>query len=701
MKKHYRSRRTPVVLQASQTECGAAVLSSILGYYGASIGLDQLRDKCGIARDGCSISTLLDVAEEYGLLAEAYKMLAADLIKLAQPVVLFWNKSHFVVLNYIKRNKVYINDPGHGEYVISLDDLEKSFCGIVVAFAPSDTFKKTKVPFAGIEIIRYWMRQNKNELFSSFLFLLCGFISSLGLLVSIRLFTDGYVHMEQSSWLKPCMLIAVLSITVQVASYVVGKLNDVVYLSGVCIRDARDVFVKSIMLPIVFYAVRKKSDLVALYSRSEYIVTSIHTNLSMLIANSIMVLIFIAVTFILDKVVAVIIVMSLLGYCIVNLYYSKSNRKHVNSSSHISGHLMSHVMMIARNIESIYASGLQTKAFLKWKKLYGVKLSHQANEDMVSCRKDAVLYIFPLVSMSILSVILLVRIKQEHISLGKAMVAYVTYLYIMNYLSSASQSLTQLSHDVIPYGRYKEVASMSVDTRFTTSRELTEKRLELDYCTDRSIMVDNVSFRYTKYSENIIKDITFDARAGQHIGIVGKTGSGKSTIAKLCCGIFQPTAGCIELNGFNILDYSADRISRTVAYVSQHGSLFAGTLYQNLTANSKIIKDNDLEHVLSLCCLTDLIKDRGIYSMVKEGARNFSGGEIQRLNIASALLQNTPILVLDEATSALDSETQGKVISNLRLLDKTIIFVAHRLSTIQHCNQVFECIDGNLHICSR
>jgi ABC-type bacteriocin/lantibiotic exporter with double-glycine peptidase domain len=206
----------------------------------------------------------------------------------------------------------------------------------------------------------------------------------------------------------------------------------------------------------------------------------------------------------------------------------------------------------------------------------------------------------------------------------------------------------------------------------------------------------NVNFYYNKRAAPVLKNINLNINTGQQIALVGTTGSGKSSLAKLLCGSYAPDQGNILLAGTNICSFSATDFYKNFAYVSQEIALFSGTLYENITLGHEKLSLHKINCALQQAGLQELIAQRGLHALVTENGDNFSGGEKQRLEIARALLLDTPILILDEATSALDLITEATIIDNLRRLSKTIIYVAHRLSTIQHCDVIYVLEHGRI-----
>ena len=148
------------------------------------------------------------------------------------------------------------------------------------------------------------------------------------------------------------------------------------------------------------------------------------------------------------------------------------------------------------------------------------------------------------------------------------------------------------------------------------------------------------------------------------------------------------------LYGNDMKDCCSASLSKHISYVSQDVSLFSGTLYDNIVLHQKNVSQSEIKEAIQDACLEELVALRGLYGKSDENGNNFSGGEKQRIDVARALVQNTSILVLDEATSALDIHTEEKLINQLRKKNKTVIYVAHRLSTVQHCDQIIVMKNG-------
>ena len=202
----------------------------------------------------------------------------------------------------------------------------------------------------------------------------------------------------------------------------------------------------------------------------------------------------------------------------------------------------------------------------------------------------------------------------------------------------------------------------------------------LEHCSGR-IEMDNVTFRYAEGAPAVLDDLSLKIRPGQSVGVVGKTGCGKSTLMRLLLGFEKPQKGAVLYDGRDIETLDVASLRRNIGTVLQDGKLFTGDIFSNI--------------VVAAPWLTDDIRamPMGMNTMVSEGAGGISGGQRQRILIARAVAPKPKVLFFDEATSALDNVTQRQVSEALDRMKCTRIIVAHRLSTIRACDRII-VLDG-------
>jgi len=209
---------------------------------------------------------------------------------------------------------------------------------------------------------------------------------------------------------------------------------------------------------------------------------------------------------------------------------------------------------------------------------------------------------------------------------------------------------------------------------------------------------DRVSFAYKGSSETALKELSFTAKKGQTIGIIGGTGAGKSTLVNLIPRFYEATEGCVKVLGVDVREYPFSQLRDRIGVVPQKSVLFHGTIAENLRWGNEEASGEELMQAIELAQAADVLKDKedGLSHMVEQGGRNLSGGQRQRLAIARALVKNPDILILDDSASALDFATDARLRKALQTIaeDKTIFIVSQRTSSIQHADQIIVLEDG-------
>ena len=226
------------------------------------------------------------------------------------------------------------------------------------------------------------------------------------------------------------------------------------------------------------------------------------------------------------------------------------------------------------------------------------------------------------------------------------------------------------------------------------------KTTEMEDSNPEEAMVafENVSFAYAGSSETALSNISFQAKRGETIGIIGSTGSGKSTLVNLIPRFYDVKEGSIKVFGVDVKEYSFTQLRDKVGTVPQKAVLFHGSIEENLRWGNADASEADLWNALALAQATDVVKEKedGLHHMVEQGGKNLSGGQRQRLTIARALVKNPDILILDDSASALDFATDAKLRTALDAIaeDRTIFIVAQRTSSIAHADKIIVLEDG-------
>jgi ATP-binding cassette subfamily B protein len=218
---------------------------------------------------------------------------------------------------------------------------------------------------------------------------------------------------------------------------------------------------------------------------------------------------------------------------------------------------------------------------------------------------------------------------------------------------------------------------------------------------DGSISFEHVDFAYKSDSkEPVLKDINIDIKSGETIGIIGGTGSAKSSLVNLISRLYDVTKGILKVGGVDVRDYDMESLRNQVSVVLQKNVLFSGTIYENLRWGNKEASDEECKRAAELACADEFIKELpdGYDTYIEQGGTNVSGGQRQRLCIARALLKKPKILILDDSTSAVDTATDAKIRKAFAndIPDTTKIIIAQRISSVQSCDRIIVMDEGKI-----
>ena len=275
------------------------------------------------------------------------------------------------------------------------------------------------------------------------------------------------------------------------------------------------------------------------------------------------------------------------------------------------------------------------------------------------------------------------------------MMAFIQYAMqiIMSFLMITAISI-MLPRANVAAGRICEVLEMEPSVNDP------EDPVRPDKQEKGTVEFDHVSFAYPEAGENVINDITFKAKKGETVAIIGSTGSGKSTLINLIPRFYDVTKGCVKVDGVDVRDMTQHDLRDRIGYVPQKGVLFSGTIDSNIRYGKPEMSQEDVKLAAEIAQSDDFIeaKPEGYHALISQGGTNVSGGQKQRLSIARAIAKKPEILIFDDSFSALDFKTDSKLRQALKekTKDTTTIIVAQRISTILNADQIIVLDEGNM-----
>lgn len=332
----------------------------------------------------------------------------------------------------------------------------------------------------------------------------------------------------------------------------------------------------------------------------------------------------------------------------------------------------------------------EDKEIADFKQLNTELTSTQKRVGKISALMNPVTYVIINVAIIVLVWVGAIRVEQGIITQGAVVALY-------NYMSQILVELIKLANLIITLT--KAVAcSNRVDAVLETDSSL--ERIESDRIkTDNHIDFINVALRYKDAGEESLSNISFSVKKGETIGVIGGTGSGKTSLVGLIPHFYDCTSGAVYVDGINVKSYSPTQLREKIGIVLQKAVLFKGTIKENMLWGNSNATDEDIENALAIAQARDVVasKSNGINEMLEQGGKNLSGGQRQRLTIARALVKKPEILILDDSASALDYATDAKLRQALKELKNTTTFiVSQRTSSIMSADKIIVLDDGEI-----
>ncbi|MFC4589585.1 NHLP family bacteriocin export ABC transporter peptidase/permease/ATPase subunit [Sphaerisporangium corydalis] len=690
-------KRTPTVIQMEAVECGAASLAMILGYYGKFVPLEELRAACGVSRDGAKASSVINAARRYGLIARGFQMEAQDLRTAAKPVIIFWAFQHFLVVEGVRtrfgKEMVAVNDPASGPRLVDWEDFDSGFTGVVLTFEPSPDFRPGGRPTrVGQALLARRMPSGRAlplVLLASLLLVVPGIIGP----AFSRVYIDRILSGRDPGYLVPLLFgMGLTSVAVFVLTSVQRH-----YLLRLEIRlglvSSARFFRHLLRLPVEFFLQRRPAEVAKRVQANDTVAEILSRDLAVTAVNLVLVLFYAAILIRYDLLLGLVgVAMALLNILVLRRV-SRSRTDAVAALRADLGNLTSTTFNTLQLIETVKASGAEPNAFQRWAGFLAKAVTAKQRLGVATATLTVVPPLLAGVNSGLILLIGGLRVVDGVISVGM-LVAFQT---LLNALSRPVTQLTNLG------GQLQDI-SADINRLYDVERYPVAHVFEprpappVDVRLDGSLEFDDVSFGYNPIAPPVIKNLSFSVVPGRRVAIVGNSGSGKSTVGKLAAGLYVPGSGQVLLDGLPREAYSRTAVAVSVAYVDQDISLFEGTVRDNLTLWSDDIPDEVVIAALRDAAIFDMITARpgGLNSNVREGGRNFSGGQRQRLELARALSVQPTLLVLDEATSALDSETERIIADNLRRRGCGCLIIAHRLSTIRDADEILVLDQGEV-----
>ena len=681
---------TPIFLQMHATECGAACLGMVLGYFGRWVPLSVLRDDCNVSRDGCTAASILRAAKKYKLECKGLSVNAEILPKLKYPLILFWQYSHFVVLEGIENDGYILNDPAIGRRTVSREDFLNGYSYIALQFERGKDFKPGGRQVSLYKKIQPLLAGTYTDLV---LLMACAILLAVLFLLipsSIKFFIDSVV-VGQNSWLP----VVVALIAGGLFTYFISVLKHRT-LQRMSIRISIMGFDRGVRhllrLPVEFFTRRLAGDIMDRVSSNDRIGKSLVDHYISLLIEITLALIMLAALFVIDTGLALIIVLLILIHGGLIKYFNSLKGSRGEILSREQGMLLGLGMQLLSHLDNLRMTGSDDRFFSRWAGQQALELkARQLYTEFIHYNEALPILMGAIRNAAILFLGGSMVISDE-MSVGTFVGFFVLTELAMTPISRILEFTEKRLDIVTDFERIEDITSSSEDLSFHHQESDSDSIITFkgNLQLAGQLELKNISFGFSKGKPPLVGNFNLLIKPGQRVALVGPSGSGKSTLARIVAGILQPWEGQVLFDNHLREDIPTEVMRRSIAMVDQEVVLFPATVRENITLwNSELSDDVIFAAARDACIHHDiLIRPQGYSTFVQEDGKNFSGGQRQRIEIARALVGNPSLLILDEATSSLDPLVELEIDNALRRRGVTCLIIAHRLSTIRDCDMI-------------
>lgn len=696
--------RYTFVKQHDATDCAAACLAMICIHYKKETSISKLRDLMGTDIRGTNLLGLSKCAEQLGFITRAVRVdrsgfMSDFSLPAIANVVTKEGMTHYVVVFKITKDKVVIGDPGSDLLKITINEFYETFTGVLLLLIPSSSFdrnsdKGTTVFQRYISLLIPQKKLFIYGLIASALLTVLGIVSSL----INSIIYDEVLPYKQSDVLVMIMLAFVgISISQIILDFI--RQWMMIYLSiKIDIPLMLGYFEHIFNLPMRFFSSRRTGDITTRFSDA-FIIKDVFTNIALtLILDVSMAAITGAILFKMNpSLFSVIFIVTIVNVILVFIFkqpYKRINEEQMQQSSILNSEIIEGL----RAIETIKSNSYEAKEIENIEREYIKSIHIGVREGMLSNGQNA---IASLISTSGNLALLYFGMKQvmnAESTLG-LMMAFMT---LAGYFMDPIQRLVGLQLSIQEAGISMKRISEILD--YEEEQESKDKNgLYIETVTfDKEIEFKDVGFRYGN-REPALNNVSFSIKKGEKVAIVGASGSGKSTIAKLLLKYYEPESGTINIDGISITEYNNKTLRNAISYVPQNIELFSKSVFDNIRLTKPGASIDEVKLAARTADADGFIRKlpHQYYTFLEEAGNGLSGGEKQRLVLSRAFLKKCEFIILDESTSNLDFATENIIFDSVynKLKEKTVLIIAHRLATVKHCDKIIVLHNGEIIEC--
>jgi len=681
------TRRYPFFMQQSGSDCGAACLIMVGRYWGKRFSINRLRDITNADRNGASLRGLAAAAESIGFSPRPVKATLDKLAKQSLPAIAHWEGKHYIVVYAVTRDRVIVADPAIGQRTLTHAEFKAGWTGYTLLLQPTALLKETEdssEPFwRFFELVKPHWFVLLEVLAASILIQLFGLVTPL----LTQLLLDRVLVQRSTLTLTAVgfgllifslFRVAMTGLRQYLLDHTANRI-DVALIVG---------FIKhTFRLPLRFFEFRYVGDIMSRVQENQKIQRFLTGEALSISLDLLTVFIYVGLMFWYSWKMALLVLVIVPPFVLLALiatpFLQRVSRDIFGAYAAESSYLIESLT----GIRTIKSMAIERTVRWHWEELLHKSVTKMFSGQVI----NNMLLIFSSTIEAVATTALLWfgawQVIQNQLTIGQLVAFNMLLSTVINPFQRLIVLWNQLQEVIIAVERIEDVidAEPEEDWEHQTRQSIPPIRGHIRF--------DRVTFRYHPESEvNTLENLSFEVQPGQTVALVGRSGSGKTTISKLVLGLYPPTEGKILIDGYDVTTISLRSLRQQIGVVDQDTFLFGGTIRENISVGHPEATLDEIIEAAQQAGAHQFIKELqvGYETQIGEGGGMLSGGQRQRLAIARALLGNPRLLILDEATSSLDAESERIIQTNLNKIVKgrTTLIIAHRLSTVRNADLI-------------
>jgi ATP-binding cassette, subfamily B, bacterial HlyB/CyaB len=680
-------RRYPYYAQQSASDCGAACLVMVARYWGKKFSVNRLRDIANVDRNGSSLKGISVAAESVGFTSRPVKASLDQLARQPLPAIAHWQGKHYIVVYAVTKKQVIIADPAIGQRTLSHAEFKKDWTGYVMILQPTAMLRETEestTPFW-----QFFELLKPHSLVVAEIFVASLFIQIFGLITPLfTQFLLDQVVVQKSEltlytvgfglFIFSMFKVAMTGLRQYLLDHTANRLDLALIVA----------FIRHTMrLPLGFFESRYVGDIMSRVQENQKIQRFLSGEATTILLDLVTAFVYVGLMFWYSWQMALLSLLIIPPFLLLPIISTPFLRRISREIFGAYAEENSYLIQALTGIKTVKSTAVEQNVRWNWEELFHKAVKTNFAGEIISNR----LQIFSNIINAIITTGMLCfgtyQVIHNQLTIGQL----VAFNMLLGNLIQPFQRLTilwnQLQEVIIAVERINDVLDAEPEEDLQTQARQTLPPIR------GHIRFENVTFRYhPEGDDNVLENLSFEVEPGQMVALIGRSGSGKTTISKLVLGLYPTTEGRILIDGYDLSSLSLYSLRKQTGVVDQDTFMFGGTIRENISLSKPGAPLNAVTEAAELAGADEFIRKlpMAYETQIGEGGGLLSGGQRQRIAIARALLGNPPLLIMDEATSHLDPESERIIQENLStiLKNRTTLVIAHRLSTIRNADKI-------------